>query len=115
MSLVESNAAFLQRCAELDATGNFGTVLAAQNITSFSGMAFAMGTPQSPPTDAQFTNLAGVVFGAGFTLGQASMLRRLHFESTTLMIASVKQKVDGETADKADSVKKLGLLLKGGY
>ena len=68
MTLVESNAAFLQRCTEIDATGNFGTLLAAQNITNFSGMAFSMGTPQAPPTDAQFTNLAGVVFGAGATL-----------------------------------------------
>ena len=112
MTLVESNAAFLQRCTEIDATGNFGTLLAAQNITNFSGMAFSMGTPQAPPTDAQFTNLAGVVFGAGATLGQISMLRRLHFESTTLMIASVKQKVDGESADKADSVKKIPIAEK---
>ena len=35
------------------------------------------------------------------------MLRRLHFESTTLMIASVKQQVDGEAAEKADTVKKI--------
>ena len=112
MSLVESNAAFIQRCSEIDPTGNVSTLLAAQNITTFSGMAFAMGTPQSPPTDAQFTTLATTVFGAGFTLGQTSLLRRLHFESTTLMIASVKQRVDGEAADKADSVKKIPIAEK---
>ena len=112
MSLVESNAAFVQRCSEIDATGNFSTLLAAQNITNFSGMAFSRGTPLSPPTDAQFSTLAAGVFGAGFTLGQAAMLRRFHFESTTLMIASVKQRVDGESADKAESVKKIPLAEK---
>ena len=96
MSLVESNAAFAQRCTELDRTGNFGNALTAQNINTFSAMAFALGTPQTPPTDQQFDTLAQTVFGGGFTLGQASLLRRLHFESTTLMIASVKQRVDGE-------------------
>ena len=44
--------------------------------------------------------------------GQTSLLRRLHFESTTLMIASVKQRVDGEAADKADSVRKIPIAEK---
>jgi hypothetical protein len=112
MALVESNAAFLQRCNEIHATGNFSNALAAQNIGTFSAMAFSLGTPQTPPTDQQFDNLAVAVFGAGFTLGQTSMLRRLHFEATTLMIASVKQRVDGEAAEKADSVKKIPIAEK---
>ena len=112
MALVESNAAFIQRCGEIDATGNFGTALGAQNIDSFSSMAFSMGTPQTAPTDQQFTALATAVFGAGFTLGQTAMLRRLHFESTTLMIAAVRQKVDSEAADKAESVKKIPIAEK---
>ena len=112
MSLVESNAAFTQRCSELDRSGNFGNALAAQNINSFSAMAFALGTPQTPPTDQQFDTLAQAVFGGGFTLGQTSMLRRLHFESTTLMIASVKQRVDGESSDRPDSVKRIPVAEK---
>lgn len=112
MALVESNAAFVQRCNEIDPSRNFSTALAAQNIGTFSAMAFALGTPQTPPTDQQFDTLAGVVFGAGFTLGQTSMLRRVHFESTTLMIASVKQRVDGEAAEKADNVKKIPIAEK---
>ena len=62
MALVESNAAFLQRCNEIDATGNFSNALAAQNIGTFSAMAFSLGTPQTPPTDQQFDNLAVAVF-----------------------------------------------------
>ena len=112
MSLVESNAAFTQRCSELDRSGNFGNSLAAQNINRFSAMAFALGTPQTPPTDQQFDTLAQAVFGGGFTLGQTSMLRRLHFESTTLMIASVKQRVDGESSDRPDSVKRIPVAEK---
>ena len=98
--------------AELDRTGNFGNALTAQNINTFSAMAFALGTPQTPPTDQQFDTLAQTVFGGGFTLGQASLLRRLHFESTTLMIASVKQRVDGEASDRPDSVKRIPVAEK---
>ena len=112
MALVESSAAFTQRCNEIDQTGNFGNALGVQNITTFSGMAFSLGTPQTPPTDQQFNTLAQAVFGAGVTLGQTAMLRRLHFESTTLMIASVKQKVDSEAADKADMVKRIPIAEK---
>ena len=62
MALVESNAAFLQLCNEIHATGNFSNALAAQNIGTFSAMAFSLGTPQTPPTDQQFDNLAVAVF-----------------------------------------------------
>ena len=79
MALVESNAAFRQRCNEIDQSGAFEDALAQQNISSFSGMAFALGTPQTPPTDQQFTTLAQAVFGANVTLGQTSMIRRLQF------------------------------------
>ena len=68
MSLVESNAAFSQRCNEVEPT--LVALLAAQNITTFSGLAFAMGTPQSAPSDQQFDTLARTVYGAGATLGQ---------------------------------------------
>ena len=63
MALVESNAAFTQRCNEIDETGQFGTALAAQNISTFSGMAFSLGTPQAPPSDQQFNTLSQAVFG----------------------------------------------------
>ena len=39
-------------------------------------------------------------------LARRGMLRRLHFESTTLMVALVKQKVDGDAAGRAETVKK---------
>ena len=112
MALVESNAAFTQRCNEIDPTGNFGNALGTQNISTFSAMAFSLGTPQTAPTEQQFNTLGQAVFGPGVTLGQTSMLRRMHFEATTLMIASVKQRVDGEAADKADAVKRIPIAEK---
>ena len=112
MSLVESIAAFTQRCNEVEPGGNLVNLLNAQNINTFSSLAFSMGTPQSAPTDQQFDTLARTVYGAGATLGQTSVLRRLHFEATRLMIASVKQKVDSEAADKADSVKRIPIAEK---
>ena len=112
MALVESTAAFTQRCGEIDPTGNFGNALGTQNITTFSALAFSLGTPQSAPTEQQYNTLGQAVFGPAVTLGQTSMLRRLHFEATTLMIAAVKQRVDGEAADKADAVKRIPIAEK---
>ena len=47
--------------------------------------------PQSPPTEAQFDAFARLVFGAGATVRQTANLKRLHFEATTLVIASLKE------------------------
>ena len=112
MTLVDSEAAFKQRCTELDGTGNLSRVLNAQNIKSYSILAYVVGTPQTPPSDAQFDTLCRTVFGAGFTLVNSSMLRRPHFEATTLVIASVKQIAMSEGSDKADTVKKMPIAEK---
>ena len=99
MSLVESKAAFEQRCDELTTDGSLKTAFAAAGIDSFSKLAFSVGTPQSPPTEAQFDGLARLVFGAGVTVGQTANIKRLHFESTTLIIASLKERVASEDAE----------------
>ena len=105
MSLVESEAAFGQRCDEIVADGSLKRALVAQNVKCFSALAFAVGTPQSPPTETQFDAFAQQVFGAPPNLGQLSSLKRLHFESTTFVIAALKESVSSETADKVETRK----------
>ena len=78
MSLVESTAAFRQRCEEVAGDASLRDALELQDIKTHSGMAFTMGTPQMAPTDDQFTALATRVFGAGPSVGQMSALRRIH-------------------------------------
>lgn len=94
MSLVDSTAAFHARCNEIDDTGQLATVLSRQGITSFSSMAFAMGTPNQPPTDAVFDAFSIRLFVAP-SMGQVGKLRRLLFESQTYVLAQLKLAVTG--------------------
>ena len=60
MSLVESEAAFFQRCDEL-ASGLKG-LLEAKHIRTFRKLAFAIGTPQSAPSEVDFQAFAAEVY-----------------------------------------------------
>ena len=112
MSLIESAAAFSQRCDEIIADGSLRNALNAQEIRSHSAMAFSMGTPQMTPTEDQFNALAGRVFGGVVTVGQMSAIRRIHFESTTLVISSVKERVSSEGAEKGEGIRRVPLAEK---
>ena len=112
MSLVESTAAFFQRCDEISPDGALKSALETQDIKTHSAMAFTMGTPQMPPTDEQFNQLAQRVFGPAPSVGQMSSIRRIHFESTTLVISTIREKVTSDGADKGDTARKVPLAEK---
>ena len=44
--------------------GSLNAGLAGQGVKTFRSLAFALGTPQTPPTEAAFTDLARRVFGS---------------------------------------------------
>ena len=111
MSITESRAAFEQRCNELTADGSLQRALGAQGIRNHSMLAFSVGSPQVPPTEPQFDTFAQVVYGRVPTIGELSNLKRLHFESTTLSIASLKQAVANES-DQQLTVKRLPIAEK---
>lgn len=101
---VDSSAAFSQRCSELSTpTLNLGELLKAQNIQTFSELAYACGTPNRPPSDAEFQALSDTVLGAGSTMGRIGLLRRLHFEASTLVLSQLKSTVTGD----ADGARRL--------
>ena len=105
MSLIDSKAAFQQRCGELSTTTiSLFDQLAAQNISSFSELAFECGTPNRPPSDEEFKALADSVLGGGASAGQTGLLRRLHFEAATLVLSQLKTAVTSETSE---GIKKL--------
>ena len=99
MSLVESNAAFRQRCDEI--AHGIADSLRAQGIENFSQMAFALGTPTAPPTDDALKRFASILdslpAGVDPTLGAVANVRKLVFESQTLVLASLKAQVQGPT------------------
>ena len=107
MSLIDSAASFEKRCTDIDSSGALWTGLKSQDVTCFSAFAFTIGTPQSAPTDTQYEELAKKVFGHAPTLGQIAGLRRLHFEASTLIVATLNDQVKSDTADPGSLVRKL--------
>ena len=103
MSLLDSEAASKKRVIEIGDEVLFQT-LDNSGLKTFSGLAFACGTPQSQPDDAAFGAFAAGVFGVPPTLGQLSQLRRLHFEACTIVFATLKSNVAG---DLTDGIRKL--------
>ncbi|CAJ1411473.1 unnamed protein product [Effrenium voratum] len=101
MALVDSRAAFEQRCQEIDSSGDLFRGLDSQNIRTFSQLAFISGTPQQPMNQDDFSQLSAQVFGEGADLGVAANLRRLQFEAATLVVADLKSKVSSSSQPEA--------------
>lgn len=62
MSLLDSEAAFKKRVIEIGDDALF-QILNHAGLRTFSGLAFACGTPQSQPDDTTFGTFAAGVFG----------------------------------------------------
>ena len=102
MSLADSAAAFEQHCNRLVSDGSLHTLLAGQEIKSLSALAFAIGTPQAPPSDDQFKEFATRLNGGvGMTFGNQAALRRLHFESAAIVMAELKSKASDTSGDSS--------------
>ena len=108
MALVDSEVAFQKRCDELEE--NLFTLLKAQSISNYSTLAFVLGSPQAQVQDAGMNALADRVFGAGHVLGQVSMLRRIHFEACTFVMADMRTQISG--VDASEPVRKLPFFEK---
>ena len=99
MALVDSVAAFEQRLNEVIPNVLARTAIQNNGIRTFSTLAFASGTPQSPPSDDAFSQFADGVLPIGYDMATYSAFRRLRFESATLVVAQLKQKVTGDTEE----------------
>ena len=99
MALINSEAAFLQRCSEVCPDGSLHTSLIGQGLKNFRQLAFSIGTPRVEPTSEQYLELAANVFGASPALGKVAMLRDLHFEATTYVIQAFKEQAASDGTD----------------
>lgn len=96
MALIDSEAAFRKRLTEVITDAGARNAVIAGGLLTFSALAFAVGTPQSPPSDDDFRAFADNLLPVGYGMGSYSGLRRLHFEATMLVVAQLKAKVTGE-------------------
>ena len=51
-TVIESEAAFEKRCVELKVDGSLLAGFSGQGVKTFRSLAFALGAPQKPPTEA---------------------------------------------------------------
>ena len=109
MSLADSGAAFEQHCKRVSHDGALYNLLVNHRINSLSALAFAVGTPQSPPSEAQFKEFAtGINAGTDMTFGELAALRRLHFEASAIVMAKLKSRA----TDTTESARKLPIAEK---
>ena len=108
MTLIDSTAAFEKRCDEL--RPGLKDVFGASFVTTFSELAFAVGTPQSPVTDAVMQRFADNLFGGPCTIGDCAVIKRIHFEAITLVMADLRLQVT--SGDVSEPLKKLPYVEK---
>ncbi|CAE7788579.1 unnamed protein product [Symbiodinium sp. CCMP2592] len=99
MSLVDSEASFRARCLEVCGSSELYDLLVDAGIKTHSILAFSCGTPTAQPTDVEFASFANTVVKGHASIGQVSALKRLHFESSTLVVAARRTMVEGDTGD----------------
>ena len=108
MALVESEVAFQKRCEELE--GGLFEKFKIQDITSFSTLAFTLGSPQNPVNDGDLSSLAAKIHGGDVTVGNTAVVRRLHFEACTFLMADMKTQVNA--TDPSEPTRKLPFVEK---
>ena len=108
MALVESEVAFKKRCEELE-VGLYDKCR-SQDISTFSTLAFTLGSPQNPVDDAELSALAAKIHGGIVTVGFTAIIRRLHFEACTFLMADMKTQVNA--TDPSEPLRKLPFIEK---
>ena len=103
MSLVDSEAAFQKRCDELmDGLHDLFTHL---QITTFSSLAFSVGTPQQPVAEHDMQRFSDRVVQGPASIAEVSVIKRIHFEAQTLLMADIrKQATVGDTSEPSKSL-----------
>ena len=103
MALVDSEAAFQKRCDEL-LTGLHDLFTNLQ-ITTFSALAFGVGTPQQPVIEHDMQRFADRIVQGPASLAEVSVIKRIHFEAQTLLMADIrKQATVGDTSEPSKSL-----------
>lgn len=110
MTASDSEATFEKHCNRIDESGMLLGIFRTQGLTNLSAVAFAIGTPQSPPSEDAFKEFAtGVNGGTEPSTRFLAFMRRLHFEACTTVMSELKART---TADTIGEAKKLPVVEK---
>ena len=95
MALVDSRATFQVHCDKIDSSGWLKRIMTRNQLRTFSDLGFAVGTPQSPASAADFDAFCNQLNNSvDMTISEVAWVRRLHFEACTLIVAHTKQQVN---------------------
>eukprot|EP00435_Cladocopium_sp_Y103_P072053 s179_g39.t1 len=108
MALIDSEAAFEARCEKL--SPGLKDLFKVQAIKTFSALSFAIGTPQSAVSDTDMKAFSDKVYGREATLGEAAIVKRLHFESNTIVMMDLKSQAS--VGDSSEPSRKLPFVEK---
>ena len=108
MTLIDSAAAFDKRCDEL--RDGLKDLFHIVSIHTFSELAFSIGIPQTPVPDAEMQRFTDNLHGGPATVGDCAVVKRLHFEAITLVMADLRSQVS--TGDSSEPAKKLPYVEK---
>ena len=110
MALADSRSAFEQNCQEIDSSGDLFRAVGAQNMETFSQLAFVSGSSQQPMNQDDFSQLSAQVFENGAELGVAVKLRRLPLETAKRVNADLmRNSAEVSRLEARESPRSLGL------
>lgn len=104
-NLVESEAQFTQRMKDLRVSEGMQKKIIGAGFTSHGVFAYAHGQPGQSIVDSAFEAWVSTTLDSAASLKDISCVKRLLFESQTLVLASLKEQVTGLSSEA--SVKKL--------
>ena len=92
-SILDSEAHFEKRSEEVGMSARARQSLITAGYSTLGTLAFGVGKPGTPVAELEFTRFATNVLGALATMHDISALRRLLFESQTLLMAQLRDQV----------------------
>ena len=100
-SLTDSEAVMLERCSEVGLPTSASARLKAQAVNALSKLAYALRPPGESPSEDEIKSLIREG-SADPPLGSVAALRRLIFESQTLMTAQVRNMIEHKDEEKRE-------------
>ena len=92
--LLDAEAQLAPRAREVGLSGEFVRLLKAAGVNHLSALAFAVGQPGQPIVPAEVDAFLQQTLGRAPTLAEKSAVRRLAFEAQTLLVSSLRVKME---------------------
>jgi len=93
-SYAESVASFAHRAREVQLSDAHVQALQDHDISNFNHLAFAVCSQPGQIDTQRFQDLIDAVFPVGASLGLEASLRQLAYESLTVAVAAIKQRIE---------------------